>query len=133
MPVHKDEIVGGVIVNRNKVLIARRMEGDEDEFLWEFPGGRIECDETPEFALQRELREELGLDIEVKGKICELNTGERMFYFYFAISKNDIDRLSSHQEIKWVNIQELSDFKFCEPDQEVLAKIIQYLKGVKIC
>ena len=46
-----------------RVLIAQRPEGKAMAGLWEFPGGKIEAGESPEDALVRELREELGLDV----------------------------------------------------------------------
>ncbi len=46
-----------------RVLLARRPEGKPMAGLWEFPGGKVEPGETPEAALMRELREELGIDI----------------------------------------------------------------------
>lgn len=47
-----------------RVLLARRPEGKAMAGLWEFPGGKVEPGETPEAALIREMREELGIDTE---------------------------------------------------------------------
>jgi 8-oxo-dGTP diphosphatase len=46
-----------------RVLLARRPPGKKKAGLWEFPGGKIKPGETPEAALIRELREELGIDV----------------------------------------------------------------------
>ena len=47
-----------------RVLLAKRPEGKKLAGLWEFPGGKVEAGETPEAALIRELREELGINVE---------------------------------------------------------------------
>ena len=47
-----------------RVLLARRPEGKPMTGLWEFPGGKVEADETPERTVVREAREELGVDVE---------------------------------------------------------------------
>jgi 8-oxo-dGTP diphosphatase len=50
-----------------RVLMARRPAGKQHAGLWEFPGGKVEPDETPKAALVRELREELGVEIDPQG------------------------------------------------------------------
>ena len=133
MPNYKDQIVAGVIMDKNKVLIARRIKGDEDELLWEFPGGEVEKGESFQDGLQRELEEELGLRGKIKEKICELESNERVFHFYHVIPETELNKLNSHLDVKWVNVHQLTNFRFCKPDQEVLPKIITYCKEVKRC
>ena len=58
------DVVGAVIRDGDRVLLAQRPEGKAQAGLWEFPGGKIEPGETPEEALARECREELALEIE---------------------------------------------------------------------
>jgi 8-oxo-dGTP diphosphatase len=57
-------VAAGVVVNdAGDILLARRPEHAHQGGLWEFPGGKVEPDETPQAALRRELHEEVGLDI----------------------------------------------------------------------
>jgi 8-oxo-dGTP diphosphatase len=52
-----------LIDDDKRVLIAKRPEGKPMAGLWEFPGGKVEADETPEDALIREIKEELGIEL----------------------------------------------------------------------
>jgi 8-oxo-dGTP diphosphatase len=53
-----------LVRNDGRLLLARRPEGKQMAGLWEFPGGKVEAGESPQGALKRELREELGLGVE---------------------------------------------------------------------
>jgi 8-oxo-dGTP diphosphatase len=57
-------VAAAVLVDADgRVLLARRPDGKSMAGLWEFPGGKVDSGETPETALIRELREELGIDV----------------------------------------------------------------------
>ena len=58
-------VTAAIIRKDRKVLITRRPEGSRDAGRWEFPGGKLKDDETPEECLQRELMEELNLPVRV--------------------------------------------------------------------
>ena len=53
-------VVAGALVRDGRLLLARRPDGDPLSGFWELPGGKVESGETPEQALDREWREELG-------------------------------------------------------------------------
>ena len=57
-------VVAGVLRRDGRYMLARRLRGAEAG-LWEFPGGKLERGESPEQALERELREELGINVRV--------------------------------------------------------------------
>lgn len=62
-PLKVVSVAAAVMVDRDgRVLLAQRPEGKPMAGLWEFPGGKLEPDETPEVALVRELHEELGVE-----------------------------------------------------------------------
>ena len=63
------KVAAGVITDNDKVLITRRAPEENLAGGWEFPGGKIEVNETPEDCLARELKEELNIDVSI-GKFC---------------------------------------------------------------
>lgn len=68
---HPLNVAAAVVIHKNKVLLARR-KGDYLDNLWEFPGGKLERDETAEKAAARELKEELNIDVISHKKILVL-------------------------------------------------------------
>jgi 8-oxo-dGTP diphosphatase len=62
-------VVAGILQRNGAILICRRRADQPHALKWEFPGGKVECDETPIAALQRELQEELGVDSEPAAEI----------------------------------------------------------------
>lgn len=55
-------VVAGILEKDGKILICQRKEDQAHPLKWEFPGGKLEAGESPQSALTRELREELGIE-----------------------------------------------------------------------
>lgn len=114
------KVVGAVIIENNKILCAQRSKSMSLPLLWEFPGGKIEQDESPEEALIRELKEEMNCVVEVAEKVTttvheyDFATIELTTY-YTKISEGDI-QLTEHNQIKWLTRSELSSLEWAPAD-----------------
>ena len=117
------EIVCGAIRKGDTYFIAKRGKGI-DEGFWEFPGGKIEANETREQALVRELKEELAVDVKVENFLCTINYDYPNFHltmhcFYCSIVKGELTLLE-HQSAKWLKVNELDSVKWLPADIEVI-------------
>lgn len=81
--------------------------------MWEFPGGKVEPDETPEAALHRELREELGIGVRLGAELTSpqqsgwpLNERASMRVWFAEIADGEPRPLEDHDELAWVSISE---------------------------
>ena len=100
----------------NRVLIARRPQGKSMAGLWEFPGGKVADNETPEAALVRELREELGIDVclECLAPFTFASHAYEKFHLlmplYLCRTWEGEITPREGQEIKWVRAIRLADY-----------------------
>ena len=122
------EVVAAIIEKNGKILICRRAENKTRALKWEFPGGKIEPGETPEQAVLRECREELDVDLCVKGEFMRVlhsypDIEIQLTVFRTAIIGSD-PRCIEHKEIRFVYLSELADFELCPADITVAEKII---------
>lgn len=122
------EVVAAIIEKDGKILICRRAENKTRALKWEFPGGKIEPGETPEQAVLRECREELDVDLCVKGEFMRVlhsypDIEIQLTVFRAAIIGSD-PRCIEHKEIRFVYPSELADFELCPADITVAEKII---------
>src|SRR6202012_5135056 len=113
-------VVAGIVFNGTDILIAKRAHNKSQAGLWEFPGGKIEYGETPEECLVRELREELGIEVQGNHFIMENvhHYGEisiKLQAFHCQYLNGTIE-LNAHDEIQWVRRDELKDFVFAPAD-----------------
>ena len=106
------EVVAAIIKNEDKIFITRRDGGDFHD-MWEFPGGKIECNETREEALIREIKEELELDIKVEELLTTVEYDYSNFHltmhcFMCKIIGGKLN-LNAHNDAKWISLDELDD------------------------
>jgi 8-oxo-dGTP diphosphatase len=122
-------VVGAVISKNGKILSAQRKIESKLGGLWEFPGGKIEANETARNALRRELKEELDVEIEIGREICtivheyEFATIELTTFECFMLGKNIV--LHEHEAVKWLGIDELESVNWAPAD----IPTINLLKG----
>lgn len=119
-------VVAAVIRNGDEILACRRRPGISSAGLWEFPGGKVEPGETPEAALAREIREELGIDIRVGGLIdrstTALDSGRLIdLACYDALAETLPTQSLDHDELRWLLPQDLGSLTWAAPDLPTVA------------
>lgn len=121
-------VVAGIIRNNeNKILIAQRNLKKSQGGLWEFPGGKIEPNETMEAAIVREIKEELDMDI-----IFESYFDEKKYIYpekeINLIALNckfvgDNYRLLEHERVEWISLEQFDNFEFAPADVYFVEKL----------
>jgi mutator protein MutT len=114
------DVTAAVIVKGGKVLAARRGPGKHLEGYWEFPGGKLEENESPEDCLERELTEEFSITSKVGAYIGEsvYDYGEkvvRLLGYEVEHTAGDF-KLVDHDELCWLEIDQLADMKWAPAD-----------------
>jgi mutator protein MutT len=116
-------VVAAIIERDGRFLVTRRLRGTHLAGLWEFPGGKVEPDETLGASLERELREELGVGAKVGDQIVvtEHTYPERTvrLHFHYCEVQGDPQPLLG-QEIRWVTRSELRALALPEADARLV-------------
>ena len=121
-------VVAGIVWNEGRILICQRPEGGHMPGFWEFPGGKIEDGENPRQALQREIREELGVDVRV-GRL-HLETRHRYpdrgvhLRFYDCEWEKGVARNLGVAGHEWVYPASLGDFEFLPADKKLIESLM---------
>lgn len=117
------EVVAGIIYKNDKFLIAQRNLNKAQGGLWEFPGGKVEKNETHENALIREIKEEFNADIKVDKFIGEnihhYPEKDIKLNFYKATLIGDKIELLEHEDYKWITKEDKDKFEFAGADKIV--------------
>ncbi|MEA1946676.1 MAG: (deoxy)nucleoside triphosphate pyrophosphohydrolase [Thermodesulfobacteriota bacterium] len=120
-------VTAAILINDEKIIIAKRKSTGKLPNKWEFPGGKIEINETPEQCLKREMKEEFDIDVSV---------GEYLgssVYHYDHISiellayrtyweGGEID-LKDHDDFKWISLEQLAEYDFAPADLVFVEKL----------
>lgn len=124
---HKQIGVAVIYSDDGRILIDRRKQEGLLGGLWEFPGGKIEPNETFEDCVKREIKEELGIDIEVNDRLITVNHA----YSHFKVTLNvfNCTHLSGEpqtiecDEVKWVTLDEIDSYPFPKANSQIIEAI----------
>jgi len=121
------EVAAGLVFRDQRLLITQRRANDHLGGLWEFPGGKREPAETFEVCLQRELREELGIEVAVGALVSSLTHAypEKIVHlrFYRCTWLRHEPQALECQAVAWVTARELAAYAFPAADARLLEQL----------
>ena len=124
------DVVAAVVMRNGKYMIARRAPGKHLAGYWEFPGGKIEEGESPEDSLQREIDEEFGVYAQVGAYLGENvhGYGDKTVRLmaYEATVEQDIHQSTDHDQIEWVELNQMDDYPLAPADVPLLRYLRRY-------
>lgn len=124
------EVVAALIISEGRVLATQRGYGD-GAGKWEFPGGKIEPGEEPHVALQREIREELNMDITVGALLHTIEYDYPAFHLsmqcYLCTPQQGDMRLLEHTDMCWADAAMLDSIDWLPADWDIIPMLKAYL------
>jgi 8-oxo-dGTP diphosphatase len=123
-PLH---VVAAIIKKDNFYLIAQRNRNKHMRLKWEFPGGKVEPNETLQQALIREIYEELNIDIDIHEKLAEERYKDNkiniILHYFLCSIRDEVINLNEHEAIAWVNKENFNQYDFVEGDGNITSLI----------
>jgi A/G-specific adenine glycosylase len=125
--------VGVVFDSVGRVLIDQRLEEGLLGGLWEFPGGKQEAEEPIAATIQRELREELAIEVEVGEELISLEHAYSHKRLRFVVHlcrwlSGEPQPLAS-QQVRWVHLAELEAYPFPAANSRIIAALRAWIAG----
>jgi len=122
-------VVAGALISGSALLVAQRHRPPELAGLWELPGGKVVPGESEADALARELREELGVEVEVGGRLggdVPIG-GSAVLRAYHVVRTGGTLHAHDHRELRWVGAGELVDLPWVPADRAWLPELMSAL------
>ncbi|GAB4365058.1 MAG: A/G-specific adenine glycosylase [Calditrichia bacterium] len=126
-PVPAYRIAVGIVQRNGKMLITRRRPEGLLGGLWEFPGGKIESEESPARACNREIREETGVDVQVGEHLLNVKHAYSHFKVRLEVFAchyvQGTVRLNGPVDYRWVGLEELDAYPFPAATHKIIAHL----------
>ncbi|MGE8290075.1 MAG: (deoxy)nucleoside triphosphate pyrophosphohydrolase [Sphingobacterium sp.] len=124
------QVTCAIIQHANKILICQRSASMKLPLKWEFPGGKIEAEESKEACLLREIKEELNIDITIHKALAmvEHHYAEfslQLYPFVCSLHSGEVDTLEHAQAI-WVEAAQLKNYDWAEADLPVVDEYLSW-------
>ncbi|MBF0447401.1 MAG: (deoxy)nucleoside triphosphate pyrophosphohydrolase [Magnetococcales bacterium] len=118
--------------DRGRVLLSRRKPGGPLGLCWEFPGGKVEIGESPEQALIREMKEEVGLTVSDLSPWQFVSHPYETFHLLMVLFRcghfvGEVQPLDVH-DVRWFHVSQLSTLSFPPADRPLLDKLLDNQK-----
>jgi len=125
------DVVAAVIRRDGKILITQRLDDVHLARLWEFPGGKVEAGESFEVALQREILEELGVEIRIHEEFFTtehdyVTKSVRLHFYVCTLLRGEPASLAV-ADLRWIRPNELWNFEFPPADAALIARLARDL------
>ena len=128
------QVTAAILIRENTVLIAKRRSDDRQAGKWEFPGGKIEKDESPEQCLAREMKEEFNIEVAVGEHLWQsrhrYHHGLITLMAYRTFWKTGTISTHAHEEVRWVPIHQLNRYDFSPADIPFVERLMRGELGI---
>ena len=118
-------VVAAIIKKDKHYLIAKRNRHKHLGLKWEFPGGKVNSNETFKEALSREIDEELSISIKIHNKIANENFKDEKInvtlHYYICEHTSGSITLNEHEDFAWVEKKDFHKYDFAEGDKDILS------------
>jgi 8-oxo-dGTP diphosphatase len=122
-----EDVVAAIIKKGNLYLVTQRNRNKYMGLKWEFPGGKVEANETLQEALTREIYEELNINIDVYEKIAEERYKDSkiniVLHYFLCSIKDGVISLNEHEAMEWAKKTDFDKYDFVVGDGNITSII----------